>query len=71
MISTLSTLCSQRTTRKFQHDVLSKQSRGFSKGQEVTANVEHPFVAGHLQRSVSIGNWGWGMTQTFHLVHFV
>ncbi len=42
--------------RKFQYDGLSKRSRGFSKGQEVRANVEHPFVAGHLQGSVGLGN---------------
>ena len=55
-LSTLLTLCPQRTTRKFQYGVLSKRSRGFSKGQEVRANVEHPFVVEHLQRSVSLGS---------------
>ena len=51
-ISTLLTLCSQRTARKFQYGVLSKQSRDYSKGQEVRANFEHPFVVGHLQGKV-------------------
>ena len=55
-LSTLLTHCCQRTTRKFQYDVLSKRSRGFSKGQEVRANVGHPFVVGHLQGSVGFGS---------------
>ncbi len=55
-LSTLLTLRSQRTTQKFQCGVLSKQSRGFSKGQEVRANVERPFVVGHLQGSVGLGS---------------
>jgi hypothetical protein len=45
---------------KFQYDGLSKRSRDFSKGQEVRANVERPFVAGHLQRSVGLGNGRYG-----------
>ena len=53
-LSTPLTLRSQRTTQKFQHGVLSKQSRDFLKGQEVTANVGHPIVVGHLQRSVGL-----------------
>jgi hypothetical protein len=56
MLSTLQTLCSQRTTRKFQYGVLSN---GFSKGQEVRANVEHPFVVGRLQGSVGLGSGRW------------
>ncbi len=40
--------------QKFRHDVLSKRSRGLSTGQGVLANVEHPFVAGHLQGSVTV-----------------
>jgi hypothetical protein len=59
MLSTLHTLCSQRTTRKFQYGVLSKQSRGLSKGQEVRASVEHPFVVGHLHGSVGFGSGRW------------
>ena len=59
MLSTLLTLCSQRTRWKFQYGVLSKQSRGFSKGQEVRANVEHPIVVGHLQDSVGLGSGRW------------
>jgi hypothetical protein len=59
MLSTLLTLCSQRTTRKIQYGVLSKKSRGFPKGQEVRANVEHPFVVGHLQGSVGFGSRRW------------
>jgi hypothetical protein len=71
-LSTLLTLCSQRTMRKFQYGVLSKQRRGFSKGQEVRANVEHPFVVGHLQGSVDLIGNGYGEKQlTFQLVHFV
>ena len=71
-ISTLLMLCSQRTTRKFRYGVLSKQSRGFSKGQEVRANVGHPFVVGHLQGSVDIvGNGGGEKQLTFQLVYFV
>jgi hypothetical protein len=55
-LSTLLTLCSRRTTRKFQYGVFSKQNRGFLKDQEVRANVEHPFVVGHLQSSVSLAS---------------
>ena len=55
-LSTLLTLCSQRTTRKFQHGVLSKQSRGLSTGQEVKANVERSFVAGHLAAVLVAGD---------------
>jgi len=55
----------------FQYGVLSKQSRGFSKGQEVRANVEHPFVVGHLKGSVGLGSGRWEQQQTFNLVYFV
>ena len=71
-LSTLLTLCSQRTTRKFQYGVLSRQSRGFSKSQEVRANVEHPFVVGHLRGSVDlVGNESGEKQLTIQLVHFV
>jgi hypothetical protein len=61
MLSTLQMLCSQRTTRKFHYGVLSN---GFSKGQEVRANVEHPFqpgpfVVGRLRGSVGLGSRRW------------
>ena len=42
----------------FQRGVLSKQSRGLSTGQEVKANVEHFFVAGHLQAAVLVAGNG-------------
>jgi hypothetical protein len=56
-LPTLRTLYSQRTTR--QYGLLSKLSRGLSKGQEVRASVEHPFVVGHLQGSVGLGGGRW------------
>ena len=55
----------------FQYGVLSKQSRDFSKGQEARANVEHPFVAGHLNGSVGLASGRWEQQHTFHLIHFV
>ena len=70
-LSTQLKLCPQRTTRRSHYGVLSKRSRGFSKGQEVRANVEHPFVVGHLQGSVGLGSGRWELQQTFDLVHFV
>ena len=71
MFSTLLTICSERTMRKFQYDVPSKLSHGFSKGQEARANVEHLSVVGHLQGNVSLGFRRREEQQTFHLVHFV
>jgi hypothetical protein len=40
--------------------VLSKQSCGLSTGREAKANVEHPFVVGHLQAVLVAGNGGQG-----------
>jgi hypothetical protein len=40
--------------------VLPKQSCGSSTGQEETASVERPFVAGRLQDTIGIGNFKWG-----------
>jgi hypothetical protein len=47
---------SQRTIRPIQHGVLSKQSHDSLMGREGKANVGHPFAAGHLQGTVSLGN---------------
>jgi hypothetical protein len=48
--------------RRFRHGVLSKTSLGLSKDQEVTSNVEHPFVARHLGDTVGLGNKRCGNT---------
>src|SRR6266699_6572942 len=41
---------------QFHHVVLPKQSCGLSMGQVETASLLRPFVAGHLQAVVSLGN---------------
>jgi hypothetical protein len=45
---------SQRTTRQFQHDALSKPSHDSLMGREAKANVEHLFATGRLNHTVSL-----------------
>jgi hypothetical protein len=40
---------SQRTTRQFQRDALSKPSRDSLMGREAKANAAHLFATGHLK----------------------
>jgi hypothetical protein len=45
---------------RFFHVVNSKRSFDSSTDQGETANVERPFVAGHLQNTVGLSNERWG-----------
>jgi hypothetical protein len=44
----------QRTTRRFQYGVLSKQNHDSMMGLEGKANIGHPFATGHLQSTTGI-----------------
>jgi hypothetical protein len=54
---------------RFHYVVLSKQGCDSSTGQGEKASIEHPFAAGHLQDTVSLGNEGRKKQQTVHPVH--
>ena len=54
--SILLTHCSRKTTLRFVHVVLSKQSFDLPTDQGERASIERPFSAGHLQDTVGLGN---------------
>jgi hypothetical protein len=50
---------------------LPKQNCGSSTGQGERASVERPFVAGHLQDTIDIGNVKWGKNKHEHFILFI
>jgi hypothetical protein len=56
---------------RFPYAVLSKQNFDLSTDREETTSVEHPFVAGHLQNTVGLGNESWGDRKNKRFILFV
>ena len=49
---------------QFHYVVISERSYDSSTGQGVTASVERPVEAGHLQDTAGLSNEMWGKTKT-------